>query len=384
MNTHLVERMEISMGTRRLFATIATALGLLGCAEVPDAPSPEAPVELAAEEARAATPMMNREAVRRWSLHLRANWDDVQPNCRPTRISPRAGVQQRGVVMMFHGYTACPQQFFEWGRILAAQGYEVLLPLSPGHGRTQVSMRDNTRALPALSTTPYESFVTDMNAIMAEVQTPVGTSRVIGGLSLGGALATLAVQQQPSLYDRAFIASPFFESGNFWVTALARASEQLRRTQLRAVTEAAWQRAGEIDLGWGEGCEVERRGGRAGICQFQVKHFASIVRLGARTVDAVRPGRTQIQFIGVEDDQAASNSAIRRAAGSYGAASSLCFYRHPASHSLFSRYDNPTEDKFWLPSLFVSATAFVTRGERFATDGASAEPGAQQCRLTAR
>jgi pimeloyl-ACP methyl ester carboxylesterase len=268
--------------------------------------------------------------------------------------------------------------------MLSAQGFEVLLPLAPGHGRLRQGTQDDTRALPSFSTVPYERFVTDMNALMSEVRTPAGSVRVIGGLSLGGALATMAVQQQPSLYDRALIAAPFYESGNFWITAVARASERLRSTALRDVTETAWRAAGEIELGWGEPCELERRGGRAGICQFQVKHFASIVRLGANVLDAVRPGRTRIQWIGVEEDQAASNGAIRRAYGAYGAGAGLCFYRSPASHSLFSRFDNPMQDKFWLPSLLESATEFVVVGRSFETDGPSTEPSTLRCALRVR
>jgi pimeloyl-ACP methyl ester carboxylesterase len=359
-------------------------VGALGCADLADLPAPEAPTDLAVEESRTTNTVVTREALQRWSLHLRANWDGVQPNCRPTRMSPPARVPPRGAIMLFHGYTACPQQFYEWGRLLAEQGYEVFLPLSPGHGRVRTGSMDDTRALPGLSPEPYARFVDEMNSLMAQVRVPTGGARVVGGLSVGGALASMAVQRQPSLYDRAFIAAPFYESGTFWINAARAASEQLRRGELRALTESAWREAGELPLGWGEGCEVERRGGRAGICQFQVKHLASVVRFGASALDQVRPQRTRIQFVGVEADQAAGNGAILRAARAYGVGAGLCFYRSPASHSLFSRFDNPTEDKFWLPSLLESATRFVTAGQPFAIDGASLEPGAPRCRIAPR
>jgi alpha-beta hydrolase superfamily lysophospholipase len=39
-----------------------------------------------------------------------------------------------GVVVLFHGFSACPQQYDVLGPLIAAEGFDVLLPLTPGHG----------------------------------------------------------------------------------------------------------------------------------------------------------------------------------------------------------------------------------------------------------
>ena len=47
----------------------------------------------------------------------------LQKGCEPTRFSSPANVPYRGVVILFHGFTACPQQYFELSPHLAAEGY---------------------------------------------------------------------------------------------------------------------------------------------------------------------------------------------------------------------------------------------------------------------
>ena len=44
------------------------------------------------------------------------------------------GHQTEQVILFFHGYTACPEQFAELGQLFFEQGYNVLIPCMPHHG----------------------------------------------------------------------------------------------------------------------------------------------------------------------------------------------------------------------------------------------------------
>jgi hypothetical protein len=65
-----------------------------------------------------------------WTDYLsKLDSSSIQPNCFPKRVSPPSGTATQGTVILIHGYTACPQQFFAWADELAGRGYEVLMPL---------------------------------------------------------------------------------------------------------------------------------------------------------------------------------------------------------------------------------------------------------------
>ena len=111
---------------------------------------------------------------------------------------------------MIHGFSGCPQQFFELGKRIADRGFDVLLPVLPGHG--VLPARNNEEDLSRLpgephSETGYAELAERMNEIMA---TSPGT-RVMVGFSLGGAIGLNANLQAPNLYDRHLLLSPMLE-----------------------------------------------------------------------------------------------------------------------------------------------------------------------------
>ena len=289
----------------------------------------------------------------------------LQKGCEPTRFSPPANVPYKGVVILFHGFTACPQQYFELSPRLAAEGYEVLLPLLPGHGhvpqRSGSTIVDDVSDLPTGAT---KGRYADLGLAMNDIARASTGVRVMGGLSLGGAVATAAMTAAPGLYARGLLLSPLFAIPGVSGNALKAANvlTPTRRT------------------GWGEGCLTERTSPkpRAGICEFQFNQvrgaaeFAEATAASASTI----PG---LQIAGVEADGAADDNATQRVARATGA--SFCFYPKGVSHSLLSRFDAPSEDKFWLPTVLAQITAFVAAGIAFPTAETSIELPALRCRL---
>ena len=58
--------------------------------------------------------------------------EGVRSGCEPLRFP--ATSTYRGVVLIWHGFSSCPQEMAVLGPPLAAMGYDVLIPLMPGHG----------------------------------------------------------------------------------------------------------------------------------------------------------------------------------------------------------------------------------------------------------
>jgi pimeloyl-ACP methyl ester carboxylesterase len=242
--------------------------------------------------------------------------------------------------------------------MLSASGYEVLLPLMPGHGhvatdaittigghfQTSEPFRDDIVDLPGVTTrNRYRDFAMTMNAI-ARAASGV---KVIGGLSVGGAVAARAAAEDPALYARALLISPFFQAtGRFVRDALYVADHLVPSTR----------------ISWGAGCLEERTepAPRAGICQFSIDNLQASVQFGQETLALVDKIRSPVHVVGVEDDPAADNAAQAKAIGVMHA--KACYFRKPATHSLLSRFDSPHDDKFWLKAALVGTAAYLTEG----------------------
>ena len=81
-------------------------------------------------------------------------------------------------VLLCHGFTGSPASLRPWADRLAAEGFTVELPLLPGHGTTWQQM----------NTTTFDDWLGAVTAALLQL-TGRCRSVVIGGLSMGGALA---------------------------------------------------------------------------------------------------------------------------------------------------------------------------------------------------
>lgn len=294
-----------------------------------------------------------------------------QEGCKPRSVMPPADVPVRGKVILIHGFTACPQQFIEWSERLRAEGWISYFLLMPGHGRFPSSRsKEDFNSVPGhKQIEEYSQLARDAVALAKGDSLPT----VIVGLSVGGAVALDAVLQAPERFDRAMLVSPFFAVSNsflrrFGVPVLGR---------IPIVQDKV--------IGWGAPCVDEMRRGRAGICSFRLQQLLAAQLYGKSVSAKARLVDTHIQILGVHDDGAASNRAIQATAKNLGletqADVSACFYRQGANHSLFSRFDSPDEDKFWLDSLLDSSTDFVDHGAWFGRESLSPGQIFPTCKL---
>jgi len=176
--------------------------------------------------------------------------------------------------------------------------------------------------------------------------------RVVGGLSVGAAVAASALIQAPQSFDRGILLTTLFD--------VNRPQSQILPLFSSLVPD--------FNTDWGPSCELEREGGRGGYCQFRLRHLRAVQRLGQETLAQLNQIQVPVQIVGVEDDGTASNFAQLEAHRRL-SQSQICFFQKGANHSLFSRYDSPHEDKFWLTALERMTVAFVQTGQYFHAEG---------------
>jgi esterase/lipase len=281
---------------------------------------------------------------------------NIQKNCMPRKIEPVNNLAV-GTVIMFHGFTACPQQYFEIAEQLANIGYRVYLPLLPGHGGNWINSDSPYKNLPVPSNVnkKFKNFVQNMNNLMRKEK----GRKIIVGLSVGASVAQYAVNISPSLYDQALIIAPFLRTSkeNFQLRPLV--SDVLGRIPFIK----------EKRIGWGENCEIEERNnGRAGTCHFTLRNIAALQKFGKKVLNTQTITKTKIQYVGVKKDLAVSNKKILNLVYKniqFDNIISYCLYPYPANHSLISRFDTPFEDKFWLDDILYKIRNYIESVEFF-------------------
>jgi carboxylesterase len=99
--------------------------------------------------------------------------------------APAEADGRRVGILLSHGFTGSPASIVPWGRYLAEQGFGVAVPRLPGHGTTWQEM----------NRTRWEDWYARVQAELVALRQRCETV-VVGGLSMGGALALRLAQQQ--------------------------------------------------------------------------------------------------------------------------------------------------------------------------------------------
>ncbi len=104
----------------------------------------------------------------------------IHPLAAPLSVPARPELTggRRVGVLLSHGFTGQPASIKPWGEALADQGYAVSVPRLPGHGSTWQECNTTTWA------DWYAELTRAFDALSAETD-----AVVVGGLSMGGALA---------------------------------------------------------------------------------------------------------------------------------------------------------------------------------------------------
>ncbi|GAX41923.1 phospholipase/carboxylesterase [Tolypothrix sp. NIES-4075] len=113
------------------------------------------------------------------------------------------------VFLFFHGFTAGPYQFEPLGKALFEAGYNVLVPLQPGHGVAGKWDKDNPPPLPS-EIEIYQQFALSW----LQVAQKLGNEVIVGGLSTGGNLAAWLALERPQEIERSLLFAPSLGSNN--------------------------------------------------------------------------------------------------------------------------------------------------------------------------
>lgn len=116
------------------------------------------------------------------------------------------------VCLFFHGFTASPEQFVPLGKTFFNAGYNVLIPLLPGHGIAGDWGRDNPPPLPE-SQQVYQDF----GVYWLQLAQSFGKQVIVGGLSGSGTLAVWLALQYPKQIYRTLAFAPYLSGSNFLV-----------------------------------------------------------------------------------------------------------------------------------------------------------------------
>lgn len=121
------------------------------------------------------------------------------------------------VCVFFHGFTATPEQFLVIGEAFYQAGYNVLIPLLPGHGIAGDWNKDNPPPLPE-DKQIYQKF----GLHWLQVAQSLGNKVIVGGLSGGSTLAAWLALECPEQIDRTLVFAPYLSSSNKVVDLFVR------------------------------------------------------------------------------------------------------------------------------------------------------------------
>ena len=111
------------------------------------------------------------------------------------------------VCLFFHGFTALPEQFVPIGVAFFQAGYNVLIPLLPGHGVAGEWDGDNPPPLPE-----NQKIYQDFGLHWLEIAQSLGEKVIVGGLSGSGTLVAWLALERPKQIYRTLAFAPYFGS----------------------------------------------------------------------------------------------------------------------------------------------------------------------------
>jgi len=139
------------------------------------------------------------EAAARFTAVLaREEAEDLIPVCRSKLLT--GGSPTARAIVLLHGYTNCPEMYERLGEQLAAEGFNVYVPLAPEHGETD-------REHSTLGDLTAEELIAYGNEAV-DIAAGLGDRVTVVGLSGGGAVAAYLAQFRDDV-DLAVPMAPF-------------------------------------------------------------------------------------------------------------------------------------------------------------------------------
>jgi pimeloyl-ACP methyl ester carboxylesterase len=139
------------------------------------------------------------EAMQRLQTLQATEGSDLNPVCLTRALTH--GERTERVIVLFHGFSNCPNQYRDLSRQLYDAGYTVLMPRLPRHG-----MADRLSEDPAMLTAEEMVTLADESVDIAQ---GLGDEVILVGFSTGGVLAAWTAEQRNDIDAAAMIAPAF-------------------------------------------------------------------------------------------------------------------------------------------------------------------------------
>jgi len=301
--------------------------------------------------------------------------NDLQEACVPRKLSAETETK-RGVVVLFHGFSACPQQWDLIAPLLTEKGFDVLMPLNPGHGNSLKDPGSRLRCLygcdgPTDNVTGFPVIVDEWIDYVNTINNIVSMSsgyHAVGGLSVGGTLAASAGlarnQDGTHIYSRQLIMNPMIELHGIVDTALSILSH------LPYIKDDF--------VGWGPGCREERANGRGGVCTFKVVNGKAARDFGQGVLSKSSKDLNSTVTTAVlydRNDPVVNVDYVRKLASHY-PDGGVAVESNPSrrlthcvlnftDHSMLSRWDEIHNNKWWMNELTCKVVSYLSFSSEF-------------------
>jgi alpha-beta hydrolase superfamily lysophospholipase len=211
------------------------------------------------------------------SLHTRSTQDQVYNDslkkiramqaCETTGYNPSLktilltqGKKAKKAVLWFHGYTAATLQFKPLAELCFEKGYNVFVPCIPHHG-----MKD--RMSDEVSKVRMKELVQFTNN-MVDVMHGLGDEIVVGGLSMGGVMASWVAQYRADVAT-ALIIAPFLGA-------------RIIPTKMTPWVVAGIGILPDIKQWWDSEKKMDGDGPKYGYPQYSYKSLRQILKMGMK------------------------------------------------------------------------------------------------------
>jgi pimeloyl-ACP methyl ester carboxylesterase len=258
------------------------------------------------------------------------------PECRSLDVHPT--MEEQGVVLLFHGYSSCPNQFSALANRLAATGYRVLVPRWPEHGVA------NANAEPQ----PVDSQqLADFGMRTTAIALGLDKRTVVAGLSGGATLALWSAEHNAGV-QRVVALAPFLSP-----TAVP--------TLLTHATGNAMRYVPNVNVWWDTSRQDAEQVPRYGYAKFASRSVAGLMTLGS-TLGTTRTSAYVVYVLNAGDASVDPELVRTLVSRQRDAGNRVTIYEFPASLHVSHEYVDPEDPSNKAEQTFPALIDVLTTG----------------------
>ena len=263
----------------------------------------------------------------------------------------------RGLVVLFHGWSAGTWQYEHIAKKLYHSGFTVYAPRLPGHGFSKPDGLQDNRFLPKYSETrAYENYVTKIYRQIEEMP----SEKSLIGFSGGGAIA-MRTMQQYSGFKKGVLIAPFLRPQADYAKKLTRV--------LSAIEPYTFGGLGAVmnripyDMGQ-PGTKEGLAKGLSGHGDVSLGNVGALIKFGERVLDDAKPISTPVSIIMSAADSQSDSDAIRSLNAKLMGNPKNSYFEYPASMQVPHTMLHPKEagcPKKFTDEVYTQASQFLLK-----------------------